>query len=109
MRKGVEREVVFKHGAQFFEDGGKVMFRFQTDASSVIGPREATKADKEAHAFEWEQFNAGRLPQLDRDGDGFPGGSLPSKEAERIEDAEAEAKAEAKPEPKRRGRPKKAV
>lgn len=102
----IEREVVFKNGATFFQEGNKVMFRFQADPSSVIGPREATKADKEAHAFEWEQFNAGRLPQLDHDKDGFPGGAAPAKEAERIEAAEAEAKADPKP---RRGRPRKVL
>lgn len=96
----IERDVMFKPGATFYQDGRKVMFRYQADSSSVIGPREATDADKEAFAFEWDQFNVGRLPQLDRDFDGRPGGSLPIEE---------EVAPQETSQPKRRGRPKKAV
>ncbi len=91
---GLERQAVFKPGASFFEEGGEVFFQYQLDAGSVIGPRKVKDADKIEHAFEWERFNEGRLPQLDHDGDGFPGGSLPH-----VEDAEPVAK--------RRGRPPK--
>ncbi len=104
----LDREVMFKAGASFFEQRGVVMFRYQADASSVIGPRPATAADKIDHAFEWEQFNLGRLPQLDHDGDGFPGGvHAPIRP---VSDEHVHVPADYEDEPaKRRGRPKKVV
>ena len=103
----LDREVMFKPGATFFEQRGVVMFRYQADASSVIGPRPATVSDKIDHAFEWEQFNLGRLPQLDHDGDGFPGGSAPIRP---VSDEHVHVPADYEEvTPPRRGRPKKAV
>ena len=58
MTNGLERDVMYKPGASFFRDGDDLMFRYQADSSSVIGPRKATEADKIAHAFEYEQHLA---------------------------------------------------
>lgn len=79
----LERDSMYTPGASFFEDEGVVFFQFQADASSKIGPRVATKADKRDHEGAWKAFNEGRLPQLDHDKDGFPGGSLPDVEPPR--------------------------
>lgn len=73
----IEREAIYARGASFSEIDGVVMFTYRSDASSVIGPRKATKADKEAFQGEWRAFNDGRLPQLDHDGVNGPGGSKP--------------------------------
>lgn len=121
----LEREVVYKPGATFFEQGGVTYFKYQPDASTVIGPRKATNADKAKYAIEWAIFNDGRLPQLDHDGDGIPGGSKPAPESERIAKVEEEAREAKSPirpvsdehkhapanyeTPKRRGRPRKGV
>ena len=75
----IERDVFYHAGARFFEEDGEVMFQFQSDASSSIGPRKAKEADKKDHKGAWDAFNEGRLPQLDGDGDGRPGGSLPRR------------------------------
>lgn len=75
----LERESIYKPGALFFEQDGEVMFQFQADSSSKIGPRKATKADRRDHEGAWAMFNEGRLPQLDHDGDNKPGGSLPRR------------------------------
>jgi len=72
----LERDSIYTPGALFFEWDGEVMFQFQADSSSKIGPRLATNADKRDHAGAWANFNEGRLPQLDHDGDGAPGGSV---------------------------------
>lgn len=91
-----DRESVVKIGASFFEDNGVVMFRFQADASSVVGPRKANNFDKDQYPQEWAEFQRGRLPQLDHDEDGFPGGSKPREDDGDVVN-----------EPKRRGRPPK--
>ena len=85
----IEREVIFKPGARFFREDEAVLFVYCVDASTSIGPRPATKADKENHKGAWESYLAalGSGP-LDGDGDGDDGGSLPT-------------------EPKPRGRPRK--
>jgi len=83
MTATVERDARPSPGPQFFEHEGVTMFRFVIDSGSVIGPRKATKADKEDHKGAWEQFNKGRLPQLDHDHDGVPGGAAPAVEAPR--------------------------
>ena len=75
----LERESIYKPGASFHEEAGVVMFQFQADSSSKIGPRKATAADKRDHAGAWAIFNEGRLTQLDHDGDGIPGGSAPRR------------------------------
>lgn len=43
---GIER------GASFFMDGDELMFQFGVDATNAIGPRKATKADREAYPAE---------------------------------------------------------
>ena len=72
-----ERNIGFSRGPLFLEKDGVTMFQYTLDSSSIVGPRKATQADKDEHKGAWEAFNKDRLPQLDRDGDGFPGGSLP--------------------------------
>jgi hypothetical protein len=96
---GLERDVMYKPGACFFKEGKFLMFRYQADSSSVIGPRVATEADKKAHAFEWKQylaeaFHDAPLEAFDHDDSGEPGG--------------AAAPIETPPTPKKRGRPPKA-
>lgn len=93
----IEREAIYARGASFSEIDGVVMFTYRSDASSVIGPRKATKADKEAFQGEWRAFNQGRLPQLDHDHNGQPGGAAPP-----VSDV-----ADVAGPPKRRGRPPK--
>jgi hypothetical protein len=93
----LERDVMYKPGAVFFKDGDALMFRFQADSSSVIGPRPATDADKKTHGFEYEQYLAGAfhhapLEAFDHDGVDGPGGAAPATP----------------PPPKKRGRPPKA-
>jgi hypothetical protein len=95
---GLERDVMYKPGATFFKEGKFLMFRYQADSSSVIGPRVATEMDKKAHAFEYERylaeaFNHAPLEAFDHDNSGEPGG--------------AAAPVETSPPPKKRGRPPK--
>lgn len=78
-----ERPLNMPRGAYFFAgDDGEPLFQYVSDPSSIIGPRPATEADKKSHPGEWAAFlerrpGEHRLPQLDHDGDGRPGGSLP--------------------------------
>lgn len=95
---GLERDVMYKPGASFFKDGKFLMFRYQADSSSVIGPRVATETDKKAHGAEYamylkEAFNHAPVEAFDHDDNGQPGGA-----AEPVETP---------PLPKKRGRPKK--
>lgn len=106
MRAMVERNIGFSRGASFLEKDNVIMFQYVNDSSSVVGPRKATKADREQFPAEWDAFNKGRLPQLDHDKDGYPGGSV-AKTAE-PEVSSVEALEEAQEAPKRRGRPPKA-
>ena len=53
---GLERDVMYKPGATFYKEGKFLMFRFQADSSSVIGPRVATDADKAAHGAEYDRM-----------------------------------------------------
>ena len=96
----MERDVMYRPGARFFKEDGVLMFRFQADSASVIGPRPATAADKKAHGFEYDQylveaFNHAPLEAFDHDDSGTVGGSKP-------------APVETPPTPKKRGRPPKA-
>lgn len=77
----LERDVMYKPGATFYKEGKFLMFRFQADSSSVIGPRVATEADKKAHGAEYdmylkEAFNHAPIEAFDHDGVDGPGGSL---------------------------------
>lgn len=113
------REVAYVPGARFFEQDGVTMFEFRLDGGSVIGPRKATAQDKTDHEIEWRAFNVGRLPQLDHDGDGVPGGAVPVEKADlgdasltsrRVSDEHKHVPAHNEPAPaKRRGRPRKVV
>jgi hypothetical protein len=74
----LERELGPPKGAKFFRDGEDVMFTFGVDPNNIIGPRIATRLDQATYPAEWTAFLEGQhKPQLDRDGDGRPGGSLP--------------------------------
>lgn len=75
----LERDARPSVGPQFLEVDGVTMFQFVIDAGNIIGPRKATKADKAEHEGAWKAFNQDRLPQLDHDHDGVPGGSAPPR------------------------------
>lgn len=106
---GLERDVMYKPGATFFKEGKRLMFRFQADSSSVIGPRLATDADKKAHGAEYdmylkEAFNHAPVEAFDHDSDGEPGGAIRP-----VSDMHVHVPAdyETPPLPKKRGRPPK--
>jgi hypothetical protein len=95
---GLERDVMYKPGATFFKEGKFLMFRYQADSSSVIGPRVATEADKKTHGAEYamylkEAFNQAPVEAFDHDGVDGPGGVA--------------SPAEPEPPLKKRGRPPK--
>jgi hypothetical protein len=106
---GLERDVMYKPGATFFKEGKFLMFRYQADSSSVIGPRIATEADKKAHGAEYdmylkEAFNHAPVEAFDHDGVDGPGGSIRPVSDER---KHVPADYESIPAPKKRGRPAK--
>ncbi len=106
---GLERDVMYKPGATFFKDGGVLMFRYQADSSSVIGPRVATDADKKAHGAEYamylnEAFNHAPVEAFDHDSNGEPGGAIRPVSDEH---KHVPADYETPPTPKKRGRPPK--
>jgi hypothetical protein len=106
----LERDVMYKPGATFFKDGKFLMFRFQADSSSVIGPRVATEADKRAHGAEYamylkEAFNYAPIEAFDHDGVDGPGGSIRPVSDEH---KHVPADYESIPVAKKRGRPAKA-
>jgi hypothetical protein len=43
-------------GPRFYEEDGKIMFTHVVDRANVIGPREATQKDKDAHPDHWAPF-----------------------------------------------------
>ena len=49
-------------GPRFWSEGGRLLFVEHLDGSTRIGPREATAADKAAHAEAWAAFQAGEPP-----------------------------------------------
>jgi len=57
------RQAVFHRGARFFERDGEILYEFNADASTRMGPRQATEADREAHPKAWEAFLEGREPE----------------------------------------------
>lgn len=106
---GLERDVMYKPGATFFKEGKFLMFRYQADSSSVIGPRIATEADKKAHGAEYdmylkEAFNHAPGEAFDHDGVDGPGGSIRPVSDEH---KHVPADYESIPAPKKRGRPAK--
>lgn len=105
----LERDVMYKPGATFFKEGKFLMFRYQADSSSVIGPRIATEADKKAHGAEYamylnEAFNHAPVEAFDHDGVDGPGGSIRPVSDEH---KHVPADYETPPTPKKRGRPPK--
>jgi hypothetical protein len=105
----LERDVMYKPGACFFKEGKFLMFRYQADSSSVIGPRIATEADKKAHGAEYdmylkEAFNHAPVEAFDHDGVDGPGGSIRPVSDEH---KHVPADYESIPAPKKRGRPAK--
>ena len=107
---GLERDVMYKPGATFYKEGDALMFRYQADSSSVIGPRLATDADKKAHGAEYamylnEAFNGAPLEAFNHDGVDGPGGSIRPVSDEH---KHVPADYETPPTPKKRGRPPKA-
>jgi hypothetical protein len=55
------RQAHYTIGPRFFVDGDRTMFAYRVDSSNEIGPREATKEDREKHPAAWQAFEAGRL------------------------------------------------
>jgi hypothetical protein len=106
----LERDVMYKPGATFFKVDDVLMFRYQADSSSVIGPRVATAADKKAHGAEYdmyikEAFNHAPVEAFDHDGVDGPGGSIRPVSDEH---KHVPADYESIPVAKKRGRPAKA-
>ena len=55
----ISREAHYKPGPRFFRsDDGVVMFEHRIDSSSMIGPRPASKIDKENNPDLWAAFFA---------------------------------------------------
>lgn len=62
----IEREVQFSYGARFFRDEkGSDMFEHRIDSRSCIGPRLATKIDKQNHPGLWAAYLARQTEDLD--------------------------------------------
>ena len=63
----VARTLQPRYGARFFRDEkGLDMFEHRIDASACIGPREATKTDKQNHPDLWASFLAEWTEDQDR-------------------------------------------
>jgi hypothetical protein len=63
----VARTLQPRYGARFFRDEkGLDMFEHRIDASSCIGPREATKTDKQNHSALWAAYLAEQTEEEDR-------------------------------------------
>lgn len=59
MPQPAQRQAAFKAGAAFERDAdGVEVFTFTMDASSIVGPRPATEADKATHAAAYAEFVA---------------------------------------------------
>ena len=66
----IERAAVFTPGPRFSgekaEDGAvKVMFTHVIDAGNIVGPREATDEDKDAHPAEYADFLEGKTAKAE--------------------------------------------
>ncbi|HLO79215.1 MAG TPA: hypothetical protein VK196_22380 [Magnetospirillum sp.] len=67
MSNTIERNPVFTYGARFFRtEDGTDMFEHRIDARSCIGPRAATKADKQNHPGKWADYLAEITAEADR-------------------------------------------
>lgn len=63
--KNTARELALRYGPRFFRDGnGHDMFEHRIDASAAIGPRPATKTDKQNHPKLWAEFLEGVTANL---------------------------------------------
>lgn len=64
----IERESHFAYGARFFKGAkGEDLFEHRIDSRSCIGPRTATKVDKQNHPKLWADYLAAATETLDRD------------------------------------------
>lgn len=64
---GLERRPVFTYGARFFRDEkGVDMFEHRIDSRACIGPRPATKVDKQNHPQKWQEHLASLTDEEDR-------------------------------------------
>ena len=57
----IDRVPVFQYGARFYRDGDKDMFEHRIDSRATIGPRVATKTDKQNHSALWEAYAAEQM------------------------------------------------
>jgi hypothetical protein len=62
----LERNPSFHYGARFFRDGDRDMFEHRIDSRSCIGPRIATKVDKQNHPELWSKHLASITEEADR-------------------------------------------
>ena len=64
----IERESHYAYGPRFFRgDNGAEMFEHRIDSRSCIGPRVATKIDKQNHPGLWADYLARQTEELDRE------------------------------------------
>lgn len=77
----IERTPQFKYGARFFRaEDGTDMFEHRIDSRACIGPRVATKTDKQNHEALWTAYLAEQTAMLDQEL--RPKRGRPRKEAE---------------------------
>lgn len=63
----IERTLAQHYGPRFFRDEtGLDMFEHRIDSRACIGPREATKTDKQNHEKLWRDYLAERTAAEDR-------------------------------------------
>lgn len=67
----LERTAIPVPGPKFERIDGEVMFQFVIDGGSIIGPRPATKADRENHVEAWRIFNLAEAPAVEAKAPGF--------------------------------------
>lgn len=63
---GIERTIQSKYGPRFFRDGERDMFENRIDSRACVGPREATKTDKQNHSALWAAYLAEMTAEEDR-------------------------------------------
>ena len=63
----ISREAHYRAGPRFFRrEDGQDMFEHRIDSSSMVGPRVATKRDKEVNAELWAEYLAQWTDEEDR-------------------------------------------
>lgn len=60
----IDRSLQPHYGPRFFRFDDRDMFEHRIDASSVIGPRVATRTDKENHPKLWSEYQAALTVEL---------------------------------------------